>query len=624
MTGDHPDESSSLSPKMRNAFALVSALCDDRITPEQFNDLELLVCNDSEVGEFYVRLMHLNSSLHHFSFYLAPAVSPAGNEGIPLGDGPESGMNESMVLPAMSEQEPLDDDESQERFQPGSVLGVKPAPDHGGRFKPYLKGGLAALLVLGIGLFGHGMLSPKVGKPSANPGMALTATPPVASPTVASPTVPPSLAPPTLALAIPLATVNFTDKAVWEGANMPPSDGNFYAGQVLSLASGDIQLSLHPSSHPSSHRGGRLVIEGPAEVEFTSENKIFVHRGKIAATVPGGGLVVLCPNGSVTDLGTQFGVEVQPGGATDVAVFQGKVSASLTSGTTSAAPTTRPARQILLTAGQAAVMTDKAIAPSPEGAVPQRFICSLLNPDVSSLDVTDLVSGGDGTTRRRGIGISTLTGEIGGLPPVEGITGDGAYHRVSGYPVIDGAFVPCGSKPGEHAGEVVDSAGDTFNFSASANLGYNNIYTGGTIPSPNATRFRTALDGVDYSSPEHGIIFIHANGALTLNLDAIRRIYPDRSLTAFRCRVGNSCPAEMDSATKGRDRMPVAAAHVLVDGISRWSNPHFTVAEGSLVVNIPLKKSDHFLTLASTDAGRTNHHDWILWADAKLDLAAGN
>jgi len=599
-----------LSPKLRNALVLISALCDDQISPGQFAELESLVCNDDEVGLFYVQMMHLNASLHHFSSYFAPRL-PANQELAALADddGQSAMMDESMVLPAVLDRQAADGEDSHERFQPTSVLSDKPANDS--KHIPYLKGGIAALVLLGVGILTYITHGPLWG--SSHPLVSIAGV--TAAPTQALTQAPTqSTTPASTPAPVPIATLNYTVRPVWDRPTPPPVDGKFFASDSLTLDSGDVQLSFH--------RGGHIVIEGPADLEFVSDTEIALHSGKIVATVPGGGLVIRCPNGSVTDLGTEFGVAVHPDGATEIAVFKGSVSAALKS-----AAASRPVKDLLLTVGQAAVMTQTALTVDEAGAIPQHYVRSLVNDRIKSLDVTDLVSGGDGTTRRRGIGISAITGEIGRLPPVQEIISDGKYHQVKGFPIIDGAFVPGGNKRNDKSGDkadIVDSAGDTFDFSTAANLGYNNIYTGGAIPSANASRFRTALGGVDYSTADHGLIFIHANGALTLDLDAVRRIYPDRSLTGFQCRVGNSCPPEMDMPFKGRDKTPVAAVQVLVNGIARYSNPHVTFAAGGFAVNIPIRKSDRFITLASTDAGKTNNHDWILWADAKLDLAAGN
>jgi hypothetical protein len=75
--------------------------------------------------------------------------------------------------------------------------------------------------------------------------------------------------------------------------------------------------------------GARVVVEGPARLEFLSATSARLHDGKLAARVPpeASGFEILCPQGRVIDLGTEFGLSVSPTGAADVYVFEGRVEA---------------------------------------------------------------------------------------------------------------------------------------------------------------------------------------------------------------------------------------------------------------------------------------------------------
>lgn len=594
-----------ISPKLLHAFDLIFALCVDRITDPQARELESLVCNDPEVCDFYIDIMHLKSALHRYSFYFAPSMQTkltaqdlaAEQERV---DGGLTSLNESMVLPAISDLD-VDCEEMTERFQPAPVTLEGPPASRMRSFPPIVKGSIAALIFLTIGLVGYLALSKRGlasrGLDSGNNNVA-----PMGPVAVATQ---PSLLP----QPDPIATMNFTQEPVWPPAFTPPLDGRFFSNQTLSLQSGDVQLSFQA--------GGHLVIEGPADVEFVSPSRIELHRGKIVATVPGGGLVVDCPHGSITDLGTQFGVDVQPDGATEVAVFKGRVSASLNSASLSSGATTQGSQELLLTAGQAAAMAPDSLKVDEKGAMPQQFVRSLVNGDINSLDVPDLICGGDGTTRLRGIGIDPSNGKVGKLQPVAAIIGDGKYHRAkNGSPFIDGALIADATK-GEM---IVDSAGDRFHFNCLGITSYNCIFTGGKIPWPARPQPDYTFNGIDYSTPEHSIICIHPNNAITLDLNAVRRIYPDRALKAFHCRVGIS-----GAFNRKSPKIPDAAVVVLADGALRFQNPHFTIFDGGFDVNVPIKGTDRFMTLGSTYAGsgNGNYANWVLWVDAKLDLSAG-
>jgi hypothetical protein len=588
---------------------LISALCDERILPDQALELEQLVLNHDPVRAMFVRLMHMHAGLYQYASAIGGLV---GSEGLLHDESSEQDpsvvMGETMVMPAMTES--ADDEsiaEEEPEFSPHkNVVSAAPANQP---LQPYQKGSIAAAVLLSVGLLLHFLWpsAPRTAQ-SARVPVAMEASQPIAQPAakpiVGSPTTEPTaivqIAP--AAPRIAVATLDLTAAAVWQNNAGPPRDAKFIAGETLNLISGVVQLHLK--------EGGRLVVEGPAEVRFVSATEIALTRGRLVAKIPGGGLLVKCPTGSVTDLGTEFGVAVTPDGKTDVAVLEGKVSATLSS-----ADLTQPPKPLVMTVGQAAIMSDKALTIDPEGAIPQQFIRKLQNVDVNSLDVTDLVSGGDGTSRRRGLAIDSLSGQIGKMSPVAMRTGDHQYHKSSGFPVVDGAFVPDGSK----GAMTVDSAGHQFQFQSTTDFTYNYIWTGGKIPWTDDQGICTVMDDkVDYAADDHAIICTHSNNGLTLDLDAIRRLYPDRSLARFHCRFANTYVNGWYGALKVN---PVAGAFVLVDGQCRYEKPHFTNQDGSFLVDLPLSKSDHFLTLACTDAGTDVDHAWILWADPTIDLS---
>jgi hypothetical protein len=73
--------------------------------------------------------------------------------------------------------------------------------------------------------------------------------------------------------------------------------------------------------------GVELLIEGPAEVEFTSLDRILVTEGKLAARVgPDAiGFRIDTPHANVIDRGTAFGISVDSTRQTDVMVYEGIV-----------------------------------------------------------------------------------------------------------------------------------------------------------------------------------------------------------------------------------------------------------------------------------------------------------
>jgi hypothetical protein len=224
--------------------------------------------------------------------------------------------------------------------------------------------------------------------------------------------------------------------------------------------------------------------------------------------------------------------------------------------------------------------------------------------------VVDLLWGGDGTTHRRGNQIDPTSGASGNLPPANERKGDGAYHPVPSLPVVDGCFMPNGA-----GGPVrTDSAGHTFAFPGTNGLTYLHIVAGGKIPVPaGRDPIGTALAGVDYAAPEHGLLLVHPNAGLTLDLSAVRRLHPGSRLTRFHCALGNSHP---------KVRQSKADAYVLADGASRFERRQFTGNDGAFHVDVPIQDADRFLTLATTDGGDGTAADDVLLGDPTFDLAA--
>ena len=365
------------------------------------------------------------------------------------------------------------------------------------------------------------------------------------------------------------------------------------AGHSLSLRSGCAQLAFVG--------GTTVILEGPARFTIDSSTAITLIEGKLAATVSGGGFTVHTPTATVLDLGTEFGISAIAS-TTDVEVFKGKIQATARSANTSGSPPQT------MTQGQAAAVSGGVITLDPNGAVPQRFVRSLSTNSVE-LDVVDLVAGGDGTTHLRGLGIDPANGQIVRGKPANVIMGDGIYHRVTMLPVVDGCFVPDGTR-----GPVqVNSNGDRFVFPPTSGTSFDRIWTGGPIPSPTRPLL-TSLGGVDYSQPGHGLLFLQSNTGLTLDLSSVRRLHPGSALRSFHCIVGNSFVATREPAST----VARADAFVVVDGKSRFERRGFSNHDEPFSIDITLGESDRFLTLTTTDGGDRAKFDWVLWADPVL------
>ena len=166
MTPENPSEAQDrlqpdrLHPEpMGRAMELISALCEEQINPEQTRELELLVLSDIEIRTVYLRMMHLDAGLHHYASALGRSIQSNAE----IGDDPadeSSGLDETMMIKAVPAPDPVESEEFAERFQPTSVLNAASGKtDDDRRNGPYLKGGIAALLVLGLGLLTYLLIS---------------------------------------------------------------------------------------------------------------------------------------------------------------------------------------------------------------------------------------------------------------------------------------------------------------------------------------------------------------------------------------------------------------------------------------------------------------------------------
>ena len=199
-------------------------------------------------------------------------------------------------------------------------------------------------------------------------------------------------------------------------------------GDQFALASGLMEITYDT--------GAKVILQGPVAYEVESEDGGYLSLGKLSARVekkeegrtrtgevPASRsslliahsyFVVRTPTAVVTDLGTEFGVEVDDQGKTVSSVFRGSVEVRATTNGKSASGGR------ILRAGESAVVknagsvgdeTDPVAMLAP-AAVPPHFVRTLPKTTLKSLDLVDIVAGGDGFSGRRGRGIDPMTGRV--------------------------------------------------------------------------------------------------------------------------------------------------------------------------------------------------------------------
>ena len=421
----------------------------------------------------------------------------------------------------------------------------------------------------------------------------------------------------------------------WADPQTETSHGsNVLLGRRYSLASGLMEITYNT--------GAKVILQGPVTYEVES-NGGYLSLGKLTGKLENkaedSNLQSLIPNPSlsaihyplftirtstatVTDLGTEFGVEVDQAGVTTSHVFRGTVRVQMVS-----AEGTAEGEGQVLHANQSARI--EKIVTNREGvgrvtvfktpSTQDTFAREVPAPKLKTFDLVDVVAGGDGFSGRRNAGIDPTTGrrsnvvEFGNNPKVVRIwpKGDGKYHKVEELPFVDGVFVPDGSK-----GPLqVDSVGHTFvECPKTANQTPHHIWAGGRIPATRAS-IATKLDGIDYASQGHGVLSMHANNGITFDLNTIRKGNLDWTIKRFHAVAGN-----VEQGNGGS----LADIWVLVDGKVRYRRNQINSYHGGFSFSIPIHDGDRFLTLVTTDGGNGMIGDFMIFGDPQLELIEAN
>lgn len=261
--------------------SLLDALCEGSSTPDQVARIESLVLHDPEAEAFYIHYMQVHGAL----------VREFGNRAtgtLAVGDGPGAHAEAARA--------------------PGpSGAGREPRRPWGGRRSRSLAWAAAAVVAAAVGSLAVGIIrapEPVVpGRRDARPS---------------------ARAYPRVGFADGLVMVVKLEGVEWEDDGQPhPSERDLVpASGRLRFRSGRATLAMLT--------GVGLVVEGPADLEFVSSDKVLCHRGRLRARVPRGaeGFVVSGPGSAMLDLGTEFGMNVSPDGRTRGKVFEGRVEAA--------------------------------------------------------------------------------------------------------------------------------------------------------------------------------------------------------------------------------------------------------------------------------------------------------
>ena len=387
--------------------------------------------------------------------------------------------------------------------------------------------------------------------------------------------------------------------AQWRHRLMPVGADGRVTSDLIDLCAGLAELEL-----PS---GATMVLQGPTVIQLTGSNSVRLLLGRLTAYVPprASGFVLQAEGVRVVDLGTAFGIGQDSGGIADLHVFSGSVKASAR---IDGVDTVRH------------LVSNQAVRVDPRGGSwvsvpcdPSRFIHGL-RPQGLSLDLADIVAGGDGFGTAAADGIDPLSGEL-VTGPSRGFIEDHKpfFHPAQRVFGIDGVFIPAGG-----AGTtVVDSAGHTFQFPATEGETYDIIRRGGTYDTPqNGGRphqpgIPPTFGGVDYRALGHNALGMHASVGISIDLQEIAYRHPGLRVERFSAMLAN---------VGRKSGAGWAEFWVLLDGKLVGRYEKLTPARTPIALDVRIE-NHRYLTLVSTDGGNGNGLDWVTLGDPRIHLS---
>jgi hypothetical protein len=277
------------SPNAAEAWVLMDALLENRISDVDRKRLEQLVIAEPAIARMYLRVVHFWCSLPLH-------VGKVLNLEVMLDDAEadlesENALTDTMILPAIrggagmilgvdgGDDEPLSIDPP--KSLPASTVN-RPSRIRGVfESRRVRRGGLAAAIVILVGTFAWALWP----KPAA-------------------------------------AVLTATAAARLEGCSTSPGT-RLSDGQAMSLSEGAVELTFNS--------GAVVVVAAPARFHIVDRNTLALDSGRLAAHVPTPaiGFRVLAPSLSVIDRGTNFGVRTTNADlVAEVDVFDGKVDAT--------------------------------------------------------------------------------------------------------------------------------------------------------------------------------------------------------------------------------------------------------------------------------------------------------
>jgi hypothetical protein len=226
---------------------------------------------------------------------------------------------------------------------------------------------------------------------------------------------------------VEVATVIKAEDVRWPpGGGATPAEGDVVTSGRLRLQGGRLTLAFFS--------GASLTVEGPADLELLAADRVFCHHGKLRARVPRGaeGFTVLSAGYELVDLGTEFALNLEPGGKSRVMVFEGEASVSVLG------KDGRSVRGALLNGGRRSVEVDpdagriQELPAQPEAFIPLgHFVLAPLELD-AGYPAAVLAARPWGYWRFEALADGSVPNEVAGRPALKARGGVRLEHSPGG------------------------------------------------------------------------------------------------------------------------------------------------------------------------------------------------
>ncbi len=406
---------------------------------------------------------------------------------------------------------------------------------------------------------------------------------------------------------VQVAVLSDSIDAVWADTNQSMENGTplLTNSKPLILREGYAQIRFQNQA--------QITLQAPAELQIVDSDLIKFKYGQIYSVVPpqAHGFQISTRHSKIIDLGTEFGIQQNINGDTEIHVLKGQV----------VFVSSAMGRQINqnLPAGSARRMSASTgeifqIAHKEDLFVRHIDSASKWIWKGQPLSLADITSGGNGFhggDTRRGIDLASGRVHFTAGQAYENAAASG-FYPVREYDFVDGVFIPNGAD----GPVIVSTEGHRFDgFPETSGYYWSDITANPRVPKKAeetntieyvSTRLDVEPQADDTLPPR---LLIHPNAGITFDLEKIRQACPDFDLSAFRAVCG--LPEVLDFRKRSE-------FWVLVDGKRVFHKKMDYQNPDSRKIDIPLAPDDRFLTLAATDGGDGTHYDWCVFAQPYL------